>query len=199
MYSIDYQKKLNLGPRSSGRPTVPVVFVQKHGNGWKPLNNDAILCDTGAVVTSLNKEIAEENHYPIIEYGRPTIFGYNDLARAKKRLLQCGKTEDEAEDYLNSFRNGRGQALVNSLRDDYGITDVGLVCDMRKVSLIMLSDFIVEDVVIATPHDDGVLITEVLGMNVLEKFHIGFDYKSDFKYYSAPSKASKYVYCSGAE
>ncbi|MDR0220116.1 MAG: hypothetical protein LBI54_01770 [Lachnospiraceae bacterium] len=180
MYSIDYQKKLNLGPHSSGRPTVPIVFAQKRGNSWKQLNNDAILCDTGAVVTSLNKEIAEENHYPIVKHGTPVVFGYNDLAYAKKGLLKCGMTEEEAEAYLNRFRNGKGQDLVNSLRDDYEITDVGLVCDTRKVSLVMLSDFIVEDVIIATPRDDGVLITEVLGMNVLEKFHIGFDYSGNY-------------------
>ncbi|MCL2717250.1 MAG: hypothetical protein FWE14_00495 [Lachnospiraceae bacterium] len=192
MFSVDYQIRGELAENSAGRPTVPLTVVQKQGDGWRQHGISDLLLDTGATVTSLNKTVADENGYPIIKHGYPTVFGFNDYARALKALIDLGKEESEARAYMSSFK-GRGKDLINSLRNDYGINDIGLVCDLRKVSFVVLYDFVVNDVLIATPSEDDVVITEVLGMNVLEKFHFGFDLKGHWLYLSRNESGISYV------
>ncbi|MDR2167492.1 MAG: hypothetical protein LBE35_06565, partial [Clostridiales bacterium] len=44
----------------------------------------------------------------------------------------------------------------------------------RIIPVAVFCGFRIRDVIVATPHDDGVRITEVLGMNILENFDFGF-------------------------
>lgn len=192
MFSVNYQIRGGLAENSSGRPTVPLTIVQKQGDGWCQHGISDLLLDTGATVTSLNKTVADENGYPIIRHGYPIVFGFNDYARALKALIDLGQGETAARAYLSSFK-GRGKDLIDSLRNGYGINDVGLICDLRKVSFIVLYDFVVNDVMIATPSDDDVIITEVLGMNVLEKFNFGFDLEGHLLYLSKNESGVSYV------
>jgi len=57
-----------------------------------------------------------------------------------------------------------------------GFSEKGLVCDLRKIPTVVFCGFRMDDVLVATPHDDGVPVTEVLGMNILENFSIGLDF-----------------------
>ena len=54
-----------------------------------------------------------------------------------------------------------------------GFSEKGLVCDLRKIPTVIFCGFRIDDVLIATPHDDDVRVTEVLGMNILENFIFG--------------------------
>jgi len=56
-----------------------------------------------------------------------------------------------------------------------GFSEKGLICDLRKISCAIFCGFEIKDVIIATPHENGVRISEVLGMNVLENFNFGFN------------------------
>jgi hypothetical protein len=56
-----------------------------------------------------------------------------------------------------------------------GFSQQGLLCDLRKIPIIIFCGFTIKDVIIATPHDDNVVVSEVLGMNVLENFDIGLE------------------------
>jgi len=65
-----------------------------------------------------------------------------------------------------------------------GFSEKGLVCDLRKISTVVFCGFRIDDVLIATPHDDDVRVTEVLGMNILENFIFGVDIASEEIYMS---------------
>lgn len=181
MHSVSYETKGEMTLDNAGRPTVPVIFVQQSGANWHSHSFGNMLVDSGAAVTSLSKEIADDNAYPIIKSGWPVLMGFTDLARVSHDLVKLGKTESEAREYLRSFF-GKGNELLTSLKNDFGITGIGIVCDLRRVSFITLNGFTIEDVVVATPHDDNIEITEVLGMNVLEKFSMGMDFDNDSFY-----------------
>ena len=56
-----------------------------------------------------------------------------------------------------------------------GFSQKGLLCDLRKIPVIIFCGFTIRDVIIATPHYDNVMVSEVLGMNVLENFDIGLE------------------------
>jgi len=56
-----------------------------------------------------------------------------------------------------------------------GFSQQGLLCDLRKIPVMIFCGFTINDVLIATPHDGNVTVSEVLGMNVLENFDIGFE------------------------
>ena len=43
-----------------------------------------------------------------------------------------------------------------------GFSEKGIVCDLRKISSVVFCGFLIEDVFIATPHDDEVKVTENL-------------------------------------
>jgi hypothetical protein len=60
--------------------------------------------------------------------------------------------------------------------ESLGIADVGLLYDLRIIPVVIIAGFSVRDVVIATPTERNTNITEVLGMNVLGRFHIGLDF-----------------------
>jgi hypothetical protein len=183
VFAVNYQTRSALTLDGNGRPTVSVELHQQLGDKSKIERIDDLLLDTGADVTSLNKKVADMNMFPIIKHGAPVIFGFNDLVRTLKALVQAGKTEDEARAYLGSYA-GRGRDLPDSLRKDFGITDIGLVCDLRKVSYITLCGFEIRDVIVATPREDSAVINEVLGMNVLEKFDLGYDLDNNWLYLS---------------
>jgi hypothetical protein len=56
-----------------------------------------------------------------------------------------------------------------------GFSQQGLLCDLRKIPILIFCGFTIKDVIIATPHHDNVTVSEVLGMNVLENFDIGLN------------------------
>jgi predicted aspartyl protease len=59
-----------------------------------------------------------------------------------------------------------------------GFSEKGLVCDLRKVPSAVFCNYRIEDVMIATPHND-IPVVEVLGMNILENFNLGFDFADE--------------------
>ena len=63
-----------------------------------------------------------------------------------------------------------------------GFSQQGLLCDVRKIPVIIFCGFTIKDVIIATPHDDNVMVSEVLGMNVLENFDFGLSQTNDELY-----------------
>ena len=189
MYPIEFNEKRNLTYDSSGRPTAPLTLLQKHLQNMHHYRVDSMLIDTGAVLTSLNKKVADINGYPIIKHREPILMGFNDFGRAIRSLVKQGKTDAEAKAYLAQFA-GRSKDLLDSLNNNFNITDIGLICDLRRVSFAIFYDYFIEDVIIATPSDDDVIIAEVIGMNVLEKFQIGFDFDND-KIYLNKSESKK--------
>ena len=54
-----------------------------------------------------------------------------------------------------------------------GFSEKGLVCDLRKIPTAVFCGFRLDDILVATPHDDGVRVSEVLGMNIIENFDFG--------------------------
>jgi predicted aspartyl protease len=56
-----------------------------------------------------------------------------------------------------------------------GFSQKELLCDLRKIPIMVFCGYTVMDVIIATPHDDNVLVSEVLGMNILENFDFGIN------------------------
>ena len=56
-----------------------------------------------------------------------------------------------------------------------GFSQQGLLCDVRKIPVVIFCGFTIKDVLVATPHYDNVTVSEVLGMNVLENFDIGLE------------------------
>ena len=181
MYSINYSIKGGINYDTSGRPTVPLVLYQIRNDVVFQNRIDDMLFDTGAVLTSLNKKVADVNNYPIIKKREPILLGFNDFGRAIRSLVKMGKSEAEAKSYLAQFA-GRSKDLLDSLHNDFNITDIGLVCDLRKISYATLFDYVINDVIVATPSDDDVIIAEVIGMNILEKFHFAIDYEDSSLY-----------------
>ncbi|MCL2170582.1 MAG: retropepsin-like domain-containing protein [Defluviitaleaceae bacterium] len=60
-----------------------------------------------------------------------------------------------------------------------GFSERGMVCDLRLIPTMVFCGFRINDVLVATPHDDGINVTEVLGMNILENFSFGMDFGSE--------------------
>jgi len=60
-----------------------------------------------------------------------------------------------------------------------GFSQQGLLCDVRKIPVVIFCGFTIKDVFIATPHYDNVTVSEVLGMNVLENFDFGLSQTND--------------------
>ncbi|MDR2168281.1 MAG: hypothetical protein LBE35_10620 [Clostridiales bacterium] len=106
----------------------------------KPAKTLLLIVDTGAFITVINKEKAEESGYKIIEERGLNIRGFSEK---------------------------------------------GLVCDLRVIPEAVFCGFRIKDVLVATPHDDGVKVSEVLGMNILENFSFGFDLNESEIYLSA--------------
>ena len=192
MFSVDYQSRGVMTLDNSGRPTVPVTLVQRTGSKYRENRIRNILVDTGATITSLDKRVADLNGYPIIKHGEPILLGFNDFGKIIKALMKAGKTEAEVNAYLKSYA-GRSKDLLASLHNEYSITNIGLVCDLRRVSFALLCGYIVNDVIIATPSEDDVAITEVIGMNILEKFSIGMDFENNWFYLSHKTSMSTIV------
>jgi len=55
-----------------------------------------------------------------------------------------------------------------------GFSEKGLLCDLRRIPTAVFCGFRLDDILVATPHDDGVKVVEVLGMNIIENFDFGF-------------------------
>ena len=63
-----------------------------------------------------------------------------------------------------------------------GFSQQGLLCDLRKIQLVVFCGYTIKNVIVATPHYDNVEVSEVLGMNVLENFNfaVSLDNKEIF-------------------
>ena len=51
-----------------------------------------------------------------------------------------------------------------------GFSQKELLCDLRKIPVVVFCGYTIKDVIVATPHYDNMEVSEVLGMNVLENF-----------------------------
>ena len=71
---------------------------------------------------------------------------------------------------LNDYRVIEGESC--HIR---GFSEKGLLCDLRLVPTVIFCGYEIKDVIIATPKADGIIVSEVLGMNILENFNFGFD------------------------
>ncbi|MCL2014595.1 MAG: retropepsin-like domain-containing protein [Oscillospiraceae bacterium] len=56
-----------------------------------------------------------------------------------------------------------------------GFSEKGLLCDLRRIPTAVFCGFRLDDIIVATPHDDGIEVSEVLGMNIIENFNLGLD------------------------
>ena len=76
---------------------------------------------------------------------------------------------------LNKERaDGYGYKIVKEKGCELsGFSEKGLLCDFRVIPTIVFCGFKIKDVHVATPHFNGVQVTEVLGMNLLENFDFG--------------------------
>ena len=77
----------------------------------------------------------------------------------------------------------------NRIDDMLFDTGAALTSLNKKVSYATLFDYVINDVIIATPSDDDVIIAEVIGMNILEKFHFAIEYESSSLYIEKCTKA----------
>lgn len=57
-----------------------------------------------------------------------------------------------------------------------GFSEKGLVCDLRLIDKVVFCGFEINNVIVATPHDNHISVSEVLGMNVLENFKLTLDF-----------------------
>jgi hypothetical protein len=135
MFSVEYQTRSKITFDGAGKPKISITLLQRTGNKPQGHMLNGLLLDTGADVTIINKATADTYCYPVISSGAFVLFGFNDVGRAIKALASHGMTESSAKAYLTSFV-GRDIELLESLRNDYGITDMGIICDRRKVSFI---------------------------------------------------------------
>jgi hypothetical protein len=130
-----------------------------------------IILDTGAYVTTLNYITAKENNYPITEIEYTALFGFNDKGIITRELARRGVKDIERE------LSARTAKDLKKYLESKGITDVGLMYDLRVIPIVVFAGFQIKDVVVATPTERETKINEVLGMNVLGRFHIGLDFE----------------------
>ena len=60
-----------------------------------------------------------------------------------------------------------------------GFSERGLVCDLRVIDKVIFCGFEINDVIVATPHNNNIQVSEVLGMNVLENFKLTLDFDNE--------------------
>jgi hypothetical protein len=183
---VDYQKTGGLTLNASGRPVVQLVTLEDF-TARKDPGILRIILDTGAYVTTLNNSTAEENNYPISEKEHMALFGFNDKGIIRRELARRGVKDIEGELSARTSKD-----LKNYLVSK-GITDVGLMYDLRIIPIVVIAGFEIRDVVVATPTEGDTKIDEVLGMNVLGRFHIGLNFEGGVIYLSE-NKAPQPVY-----
>ena len=100
--------------------------------------------------------------------------------------------KDAAEELGLKIKEERGCIIA-------GFSEKGLICDLREIPTVIFCGFEVNDMIIATPHNDEVKVTEVLGMNLLENFDFGFNLTQEKIYLSKrpPFVSNKPKYKSG--
>jgi len=108
-----------------------------------PMKMFSLLLDTGAFITLIRKDRADQNGYQVFQENGCIIAGFSEK---------------------------------------------GLVCDLRKIPAVIFCGFRIDDVLVAAPHDDGISITEVLGMNILENFSFGLDFAKEEIYLNVRSE-----------
>lgn len=65
-----------------------------------------------------------------------------------------------------------------------GFSEKGMVCDLRKIPTVVFCGFRINNVLIATPHEDDVPVADVLGMNIIENFNVGLNFTEEEIYIS---------------
>jgi hypothetical protein len=178
---VEFRKRCKIGVNGYGGVLLGITLRDERGDEQ---GFDDLLLDTGAAMSLLNKEFADENGYRRIEGSDRVVFGFNDYERARKALAaRHGKSAGEIKSYFDGYRRGgRGKDLKDDLLATYGVSDVGIAVELRRVPAVKLCGFIVKDAVIATPKDDGVDLPNVIGMNILEKFTICLDLNGRWLY-----------------
>jgi hypothetical protein len=167
---IKYQTSGSLKIDKFGRPAVRLATfdsVQRVAN----LGVLNLVIDTGAYVTIINKITAENGNYPIIAENALMLYGFFGKGIIKREAAKQGKYIDGTTS--NDLRVDPLQAKIILERN--GLHNVGLLCDLRAIPAVEICDFMLEDVVVATPVEDDAEITEVLGMNVLGNFHFAIN------------------------
>jgi hypothetical protein len=134
----------------------------------------SIVIDTGAYVTIINKSTADNNKYPIIAKNALMLYGFIGKGIIKREIIKSGKDID------NTINEGFHLNPLEAKRilEHNNLHNVGMLCDLRIIPVVVLSGIIIENVVVATPAEDDTDITEVLGMNVLGYFRFGIDLDS---------------------
>jgi hypothetical protein len=99
------------------------------------------------------------------------LFGFNDKGIITRELKRLGVTDITG--MLSSYTSKDLKMYLVSK----GITDIGLMYDLRVIPIMIIAGFQIRDVVVATPTESDTKIDEVLGMNVLGRFHIGLDFE----------------------
>jgi hypothetical protein len=184
--TVDYQQSYDIKIDKHGRPIVRLATFDKlHGSGKHDFLN--VVVDSGASITTLKKRTAVNNEYKIIKPKAIIIFGVNDQGIIARNLSEKGiSTEDIISANTHQDASKTKQFLI-----DNGLPDVGLVYDLRIIPLAVLCGYKIENMVVATPNEDNIDITEVLGMNVLGRFDFGISLEKKKIYLS--ENAGTYV------
>lgn len=167
---IHYEKSSSFTIDDCGRPVVELMTLKDFSMRCSPAAMQIIL-DTGASVTTLNKQTADENGYTIIEKEATVLFGFNDRGIITRELKRLGVTN------LQSLLSSYTPKELKDYLVKNGITDVGLLYDLRIIPIVVFGGYQIKDVIVSTPTEDNTYISEVLGMNVLGRFHFGLDFE----------------------
>lgn len=183
--NMEFKKSVSIGIDKIGRPMVESVTFENLGHK-KGVDIVRLVIDTGAGITTMNKLTADLNKYEIVESEAIALFGFNDAGLIVQEL---SKSNVPKRDIDTLQRTKTGIELKRYLLS-CGINQIGLIYDLRKINTFILGGFVIENVIVATPHDDNTNITEVLGMNVLSRFHIGFDFMKKMMFLSINETAT---------
>jgi len=124
---------------------------------------NVIYSHKGNVDVAENKVIVEIQSIDYKNKQRP-INRHDLLIDTGAFITMLNKSTAEENNY--PITNAKGCAIS-------GFSQQGLLCDLRKIPVMIFCGFIIKDVLIATPHYDNVIVSEVLGMNILENFDFG--------------------------
>jgi hypothetical protein len=166
--TVVYQQCDNVDIDEYGRAVVRLAtFDGLHGAGQHKFLS--LVVDSGASVTTVNKITADNNRYKIIKPEATMLFGVNDKGIIARKLSSKGISVNN----IVSDNAPMSVAEKKQFLADNGLSDVGLVYDLRVIPLAVFCGHRLENMLVATPTEDDTNITEVLAMNVLGRFDFG--------------------------
>ena len=168
--NIKYEKIDSISLDNTGRPIIDVMTIENLSRS-KGADILSLLIDTGAGVSTVNKTTADTNKYVIVEKEAIVLFGFNDHGIIMRELKRLRLSDNE----MSMAMTLGGMDLKRYIMSK-GITDIGLVYDLRRIPTAVFCGYVVNDVIVASPNEDNAKITEILGMNVLGRFHTGLDF-----------------------